>query len=94
MANETEVEVPVEGASASAGTETAGEHIDSHAEDISGVDNLLEEGGPLEPPGHRRGRGRADPVGGRPAGRAGPPISSACRPSSSTTSAVSIVTGP
>lgn len=48
MANESEVEVPVEGASASAG---AGDspHIDEHAEDISGIDNLLEEGGPLEP---------------------------------------------
>jgi len=48
MANESEVEVPVVGASASAG---AGDspHIDEHAEDISGIDNLLEEGGPLEP---------------------------------------------
>jgi len=46
MATESEVEVPVEGASASAG---AGDHIDEHAEDISGIDNLLEEGGPLEP---------------------------------------------
>jgi len=46
--DESEVEAPVEGASASAG---AGEspHIDAHAEDISGIDNLLEEGGPLEP---------------------------------------------
>ena len=48
MANETEVEVPFEGASASAGA-SAGTHIDEHAEDISGIDNLLEEGGPLEP---------------------------------------------
>ncbi|PUA79903.1 nucleotide exchange factor GrpE [Nocardioides currus] len=39
MANETEVEVPVEGTSAPAGP----------AEDISGVDNWVEEGGPLEP---------------------------------------------
>jgi molecular chaperone GrpE len=48
MANESEVEVPVEGASALAG---AGDspHLDEHAEDISGIDNLLEEGGPLEP---------------------------------------------
>lgn len=48
MANESEVEVPVEGASASAGAGDDG-HIDEHAEDISGIDNLLEEGGPLEP---------------------------------------------
>lgn len=48
MANETEVEVPVEGASASAGT-SADSPVDPHAEEISGIDNLLEEGGPLEP---------------------------------------------
>jgi molecular chaperone GrpE len=48
MANESEVEVPLEGASASAGAD-AGTHIDEHAADISGIDNLLEEGGPLEP---------------------------------------------
>lgn len=48
MANETEVEVPVEGASASAGA-SADSPVDPHAEDISGIDNLLEEGGPLEP---------------------------------------------
>ena len=48
MANESEVEVPVEGASASAGAADS-THIDEHAEDISGIDNLLEEGGPLEP---------------------------------------------
>lgn len=48
MANETEVEVPVEGASASAGA-PADSPVDPHAEDISGIDNLLEEGGPLEP---------------------------------------------
>ena len=48
MANETEVEVPVEGASASAGA-GAEAPVDSHAQDISGIDNLLEEGGPLEP---------------------------------------------
>lgn len=46
MANETEVEVPAEGASASAGADTP---VDPHAEEISGIDNLLEEGGPLEP---------------------------------------------
>ena len=58
MANESEVEVPVEGASASAGAPSEVEegaqrpsqnHIDEHAGDISGIDNLLEEGGPLEP---------------------------------------------
>jgi len=55
MANETEVEVPQEGASASAGQpdaaseQHAGSHADPHAEEISGVDNWLEEGGPLEP---------------------------------------------
>ncbi len=44
MANETEVEVPQEGASASAGRpESQGD------DEISGVDNWLEEGGPLEP---------------------------------------------
>ncbi len=55
MANETEVEVPLEGASASAG------HSESHTDsptaqpgqgtrdETSGVDNWLEEGGPLEP---------------------------------------------
>ena len=48
MANETEVEVPVEGASASAGA-PVDSPVDPLAEDISGIDNLLEEGGPLEP---------------------------------------------
>ena len=48
MATESEVEVPVEGASASAGA-GEGTRVDAHAEDISGIDNLLEEGGPLEP---------------------------------------------
>ena len=48
MATESEVEVPVEGASASAGAGD-GTRVDAHAEDISGIDNLLEEGGPLEP---------------------------------------------
>ncbi len=52
MANETEVEAPAEqGASASAGPSDppAEAHADSHADEISGVDNWLEEGGPLEP---------------------------------------------
>jgi molecular chaperone GrpE len=51
MADETEVEVPEEGASASAGhpDPQAEHHADPHAEEISGVDNWLEEGGPLEP---------------------------------------------
>jgi len=59
MANETEVEVPVEGTSASAGrpdthadepsTAQGAPHADAHSEEISGVDNWLEEGGPLEP---------------------------------------------
>ena len=63
MANETEVEAPQEGASASAGRpESQSEpHPESHphvqsgqnahvtSEEISGVDNWLEEGGPLEP---------------------------------------------
>jgi molecular chaperone GrpE len=55
MADETEVEVPQEGASASAGQpdpqagHDAEHHADPHAEEISGVDNWLEEGGPLEP---------------------------------------------
>ncbi len=57
MANETEVEVPQEGASASAGlpespSETdggSGPQSDASSEQISGVDNWLEEGGPLEP---------------------------------------------
>lgn len=60
MANETEVEAPAEqGASASAGPSDspaephpdpqAEPHADSHADEISGVDNWLEEGGPLEP---------------------------------------------
>ncbi|MDR7251884.1 molecular chaperone GrpE [Nocardioides sp. BE266] len=56
MANETEVEVPVEGASASAGQPDAASDPTSDSTtdpgtegDISGVDNWLEEGGPLEP---------------------------------------------
>ena len=55
MANETEVEAPATGASASAGQPAAtpdpepGSVPDSHADEISGVDNWLEEGGPLEP---------------------------------------------
>jgi molecular chaperone GrpE len=50
MVTESEVEVPVEGASASAGAGTGTDRpVDAHAEDISGIDNLLEEGGPLEP---------------------------------------------
>jgi len=59
MANESEVEVPTEGASASAGRhagprvpedETLAEvGVGAGAEEISGVDNWLEEGGPLEP---------------------------------------------
>lgn len=52
MANETEVEAPAEqGASASAGRPDshADSHPDPHREEISGVDNWLEEGGPLEP---------------------------------------------
>jgi molecular chaperone GrpE len=51
MADETEVEVPQEGASASAGQPEpqAEHHADAHADEISGVDNWLEEGGPLEP---------------------------------------------
>ncbi len=55
MANETEVEVPTAGTSAPAGDGPGGEDSvagapeDGHGGDISGVDNLLEEGGPLEP---------------------------------------------
>ena len=51
MADETEVEAPVEGASASAGHSESHDSPprDEHAEEISGVDNWLEEGGPLEP---------------------------------------------
>jgi molecular chaperone GrpE len=52
MANETEVEAPAEqGASASAGRpDSAAETPEpSPGEEISGVDNWLEEGGPLEP---------------------------------------------
>lgn len=49
MANETEVEAPVEGASAPAGQPDADSGPDDHSEEISGVDNWLEEGGPLEP---------------------------------------------
>jgi molecular chaperone GrpE len=60
MANESEVEVPVEGASASAGAGD-GTHIDEHAEDISGIDNLLEEGGPLEPQDVAEVEGEAAP---------------------------------
>ena len=58
MANETEVEAP-QGASASAGRPEspadsqadpqADTTADPHREEISGVDNWLEEGGPLEP---------------------------------------------
>jgi molecular chaperone GrpE len=55
MANETEVEAPTEGTSASAGRpdsaadEPTTHHGDAHSDEISGVDNWLEEGGPLEP---------------------------------------------
>ncbi|MBD3916529.1 nucleotide exchange factor GrpE [Nocardioides hwasunensis] len=56
MADETEVEVPVEGASASAGQPDAAADLPSDTtsdpgdrDDISGVDTWLEEGGPLEP---------------------------------------------
>lgn len=51
MADETEVEASREDASASAGRPDAKaeHHVDPHAEEISGVDNWLEEGGPLEP---------------------------------------------
>ena len=50
MADETEVEAPAEqGASASAGQSESAPHHDEHAEETSGVDNWLEEGGPLEP---------------------------------------------
>ena len=53
MANETEVEVPQEGASASAGRPESPSQTESQSdatsEQISGVDNWLEEGGPLEP---------------------------------------------
>ena len=47
MANETEVEVPTDGASASAGATP--ESAPGVGNDISGVDNWVEEGGPLEP---------------------------------------------
>ncbi len=52
MANETEVEVPQEGASASAGQPDAASDVTTDpgaTDEISGVDNWLEEGGPLEP---------------------------------------------
>jgi len=56
MANETEVEVPQEGASASAGQPDTTSDTTSDtasdpgaADETSGVDNWLEEGGPLEP---------------------------------------------
>jgi molecular chaperone GrpE len=60
MATESEVEVPVEGASASAGAADS-THIDEHAGDISGIDNLLEEGGPLEPQDVAEVEGEAAP---------------------------------
>lgn len=44
----SEVEVPIEGTSASAGADEPN-HVDEHAADITGVDNWVEEGGPLEP---------------------------------------------
>ena len=55
MATETEVEAPAPGASASAGHRppTAGEHGD----DISGIDDWVEEGGPLEPQDVANGTG-------------------------------------
>ena len=53
MANETEVEAPADqqGASAPADQpEQPGRHeVDAETDEISGVDNWLEEGGPLEP---------------------------------------------
>ena len=47
MASETEVEAPVEGASAPAGHRLP--TADEHGDDISGIDDWVEEGGPLEP---------------------------------------------
>ena len=47
MANETEVEAPAAGASASAGHRPP--TADEHGNDTSGVDDWVEEGGPLEP---------------------------------------------
>ena len=51
MANETEVEAPEEGASTAAGRHRAdpADHVDPELPDTSGVDNWVEEGGPLEP---------------------------------------------
>ena len=48
MANETEVEAPTPGASASAGPHRP-PTADEHGDDISGIDDWVEEGGPLEP---------------------------------------------
>ncbi len=47
MPNESEVEAPLEGASAPAGG--SADHVDPDQPDTSGVDNWVEEGGPLEP---------------------------------------------
>jgi molecular chaperone GrpE len=47
MANETEVEAPTPGASASAGHRPP--TADEQGDDISGIDDWVEEGGPLEP---------------------------------------------
>ncbi|WP_310525831.1 nucleotide exchange factor GrpE [Nocardioides sp.] len=55
---------PGGGASASPG---AGAQVDPHAEDISGIDNLLEEGGPLEPQDVAEVEGELD-------GQAGPSV--------------------
>ena len=63
MADETEVEVPLEGASASAGQPDAVSDTTTDpgaTDEISGVDNWLEEGGPLEPEDFADG---GDPVG-------------------------------
>ncbi len=60
MANETEVEVPAEGTSAPAGP---GDEFNV-PDDISGVDNWLEEGGPLEPQDILAGQGAADEPAG------------------------------
>ena len=50
MANETEVEAPAAGASAPADDQTPADVPgDEHGNDTSGVDDRVEEGGPLEP---------------------------------------------
>ena len=94
MANETEVEAPTPGASASAGHRPP--TADEHGDDISGVDDWVEEGGPLEPQDLADGSApdEVDAAGVRRGAARGAhrPTCSGCRPSTPTTASASTAT--